>query len=125
MVSCKNNTYTEGISMHMFPNDEIIRGKWERFVRKHRANFIATKSSVLCSDHFEPSCYERVLNLEEEQQRRYLKKDAVPTIDVVQYSPSPEPSERERRQVKKAHKILNELMVMCDNFTHVHVHWLC
>ena len=77
---------------------------------------------MLCSVHFEPSCCERVLNLEEEQQRGYLKKDAVPMIHVVQYSPSPEPSERERRQVKKAHTILNKLMVMCDNFTHVHVH---
>ena len=79
----------------MFPKDEVRREKWERFVRRHRANFKATKSLVLCSVHFEPLCYERVINVEEEQQRQYLKKDAVPRIDVVQYSPSPEPSERE------------------------------
>lgn len=101
LVSCKNGTYTEGISMHMFPKDEARRGKWERFVQRHQANFKATNSSVLCSVHFEPSCYERTLNVGEEQQRRTLKKNAVPTVDGVQYSPSPEPSERQRRQVRK------------------------
>ena len=37
-VSCTNNSRTEGISMHMFPRDDVIREKWVRFVRRHRAN---------------------------------------------------------------------------------------
>lgn len=28
-VSCKNTTYTEGISMHLFPKDLTRRAQWE------------------------------------------------------------------------------------------------
>ena len=29
LVSCKNTTYTEGISMHLFPKDLTIRSQWD------------------------------------------------------------------------------------------------
>ena len=73
-------------------------------MRKNRPNFKATNVSVLCSVDFEKtkSCYERVLNFGDIQERRCLNKEAVPTMDVVLPSPLQEhkQSERERRQVK-------------------------
>ena len=103
LVSCKNTAYTEGVSMHLFPKDVAIRSQWERFVRRHRPNFKATNVSVLCSVHFEQSCFlQRALNFGDTKQRRRSNKDAVPTIDLVLPSPlqEQEQSERERRQVK-------------------------
>ena len=102
LVSCKNTTYTEGVSMHLFPKDLALRSQWERFVRRHRPNFKATNVSVLCSVHFERSCFQRALNFKDTKQRRSLNKHAVPTIDLVLPSPlqEQEQSKRERRQVK-------------------------
>ena len=54
-VSCTNNSRTEGISMHMFPRDDVTREKWVRFLRRHRAKWQPSKTSVLCSVHFELS----------------------------------------------------------------------
>ena len=104
LVSCKNTSEMEGISTHLFPKDEAMRAKWERFVRKHRANFKATKWSVLCSVHFEPTCFTRRLDINVDQgdrKKRRLYKDAVPTIDVAERTPPQEQSERERRLVKQ------------------------
>lgn len=41
-ISCKNNSYTDGISMHQFPTDPLVRNKWVKFVRRHRADFHAS-----------------------------------------------------------------------------------
>ena len=59
-VSCTNNLKTEGISMHMFPHDDTIREKWIRFVQihVHRAKWQPSKTSVLCSVHFDVSDFE-------------------------------------------------------------------
>ena len=45
-VSCTNNSKTEGVSMHMFPREDAIRDKWVRFVRRHRADWQPSKTSV-------------------------------------------------------------------------------
>ena len=100
LVSCTNRTHKEGVSMHMFPKDEVRRAKWEQFVRKHRPNFKATQVSVLCSVHFKQTCFHRPLNVGDSQQNRYLKETAVPTIDVAVSNRLKETSKRERRQVK-------------------------
>lgn len=75
--------------MHMFPRYDATREEWVRFVRRHRAKWQPTKTSVLCSVHFELSDFEQRpdLNLGERssfQTKRWLKKDAVPTKDCVQ-----------------------------------------
>ena len=57
-VSCTNNSKTEGVSMHMFPREDAIRDKWVRFVRTHRADWQPSKTSVLCSAHFDASDFE-------------------------------------------------------------------
>ena len=60
LVSCANSQHTEGIPMHLFPKEETDpqrQRKWVNFVHKHRPSFQATKTSVLCSAHFEDSCF--------------------------------------------------------------------
>ena len=61
--SCKNNSHTEGISMHLFPKDEKVRWKWINFVQQRRANFVGeavnSANNSLCSGHFEESCFNR------------------------------------------------------------------
>ena len=104
-VSCANSQHTDGISMHMFPSetkDRQRQRKWENFVRKHRPSFNASRTSFLCSAHFEDSCYTMDVTLAKTLGiKRILKEDAIPTVDVagivlpaVEYL-----SERKRRQV--------------------------
>ena len=52
VFGCTNNNYTlKGkISIHTFPKDPDVRSTWIRATR--RQNWIPTKSSVVCSDHF-------------------------------------------------------------------------
>lgn len=102
-VSCTNNSKTKGISMHMFPRDDSIRDKWVRFVRRHRADWQPSKTSVLCSVHFDISDFEQRpdLNLggaESFKTKRWLKKNAVPTKDCVEQQENVVTS-RERRKV--------------------------
>ena len=105
LVSCANNQQTDGISMHLFPNEETDqqrRKKWVNFVHKHRPSFHATASSCLCSAHFTDSCYDVNLALANSlNMKRRLKEDAVPTIDVAGIvAPAEEQlTDRRRRQV--------------------------
>ena len=60
--SCKNNTFTPGITMHQFPADPVLREKWTKFVQRHRHVFREpSKYASLCSAHFDDSCYTRRL----------------------------------------------------------------
>jgi hypothetical protein len=76
--------------MHKFPSDKTRsdeRRLWTKFVRRHRVNFSPTQYSVVCSAHFEPSCYPQNFSLDIPEhlrpKTRYLKPDALPTIDTV------------------------------------------
>ena len=103
-VSCQNTSYTEGVSIHYFPTDPVVKQKWTRFVRIHRANFKPVKSSVLCSAHFEPSCFTKRLVFAckdpKDIPKRVLVKGAIPSRDtVVPPNPVPEITNRRKRQV--------------------------
>ena len=58
MSNRANISSTPGISTHYFPKDETLRQKWIRFVRIHRKDLVPSKSSTLCSVHFEDTCFE-------------------------------------------------------------------
>ena len=85
-VSCQNGQYTEGKSIHEFPNKAKEKSRhqsWLSFVRKHRPNWNSTNSSILCSDHFEKSCFARNhANAMELRMKIRLKADVIPTIDL-------------------------------------------
>ena len=51
-----NSSYMDGISMHQFPKDAVVRKKWVKFVQRHRADFdesSVTRCTSLYSVHFE------------------------------------------------------------------------
>lgn len=103
-VNCANKTGSPGITMHYFPADETLRQKWIRFVRIHRKDFVPTKSSTLCSAHFEESCFhlKGIAFVDEKgnsvQPKRCLIVGSVPTKDTVTPYTSPL-TKRKRRMV--------------------------
>ena len=112
-VSCNNNSKTKGISMHKFPQNKDIREQWTRFVQRHRPEWKPTETSVLCSAHFLPSCFEdlhlgQTENMSLYNARRWLTRDAVPTIDCARVVNDNDIvlSSRERRMVSIAFKLM-------------------
>jgi len=106
--SCKNTSYTPGISMHQFPSDPIIRAKWVKFVQRHRVDFAepVAKHASLCSAHFEQSCYSGSFALELKgmegfKQNKVLVKGSVPTRHSVLPATPEVLTERKKRQVSK------------------------
>ncbi len=87
-ITCSNSSMTPGISMHMFPRKDNLRRQWTRFVKRYRVNFKPETYSVgpyLCSNHFTRESYEKPFALDlpgfdSSNTRRFLKKDAVPTV---------------------------------------------
>jgi len=87
------------ITFHSFPRDEELRAKWIR--ANPRKDFTSTNNSRMCSLHFAESDFveqhcdsnqSRYRSFNSPQlQRRYLKKDAVPSIfnDAPSYLSSP------------------------------------
>ena len=56
--SCKNNTFTPGVTTHQFPANPVLREKWVKFIQRHRHDFgEPSKYASLCSAHFEDLCY--------------------------------------------------------------------
>lgn len=84
---CRTN-YKGGLvlSTFKFPNDKILRAKWER--KMHREGFTATENSCVCILHFSKTflVMEDVFKREDgstlvvKRQRPKLKPNAYPTI---------------------------------------------
>jgi hypothetical protein len=76
--SCKNTSYTPGVSMHLFPSNPKIREKWVSFVQKQHIDFHSgsvKENTALCSSHFEESCFSRPkLGLDEVKFKRVLSR---------------------------------------------------
>lgn len=86
-----------------YSRDESIHEKWVHFVQQHRAKWNPTKTSVLCSVHFDASDFEHRIDINlgegsEFKAKRLLKKEAVLSKDCVKQQERA-PSLRERRQV--------------------------
>ena len=113
-TSCLNNSHTEGITMHQFPTDPIVRAQWVRFVQKHRVDFgePVNQYASLCSAHFEESCFTRNRSILEgmaaSNVRRVLIKGSVPTRDTV-LPPSADEFLTERNKRKVIFKLLLSL----------------
>ena len=87
----------------MFPQEDAIREKWVRFMGRHRAKWQPSKTSVLCSVHFDASDFEQRLGLnlggaESFKTKQWLKKNAVQTKDCVEQQENVV-TPRERRKV--------------------------
>ncbi|XP_061663620.1 uncharacterized protein LOC133493804 isoform X4 [Syngnathoides biaculeatus] len=80
-----SNTREDGFSLHKFPKDPIYREKWTAQVQRTRALWVPHERSVLCSAHFEESCFDSRPALKaslgfEVRYPRVLLDTAVPTI---------------------------------------------
>ena len=62
---CCNSLKTSGgISLHISPVNKHNRDLWVKFVRTHRSNFNPTGCFMVCSAHFEPSCFSQSVHFE-------------------------------------------------------------
>ena len=99
--SCTNTYHIEGISMHKFPENEEQRKIWTKFVQRHRPNFSPSSSSVICSAHFDKSCFATRYHLgipdELKPRARYLLPGSVPTKDTVILDDTPSTARAKRR----------------------------
>ena len=73
------------LSFHTFPSSQVMRRRWIQSIRRDIGpNFQVTANTVVCSAHFELSCYYPSVNVEVgETSRRHcrrLKKDSVPSL---------------------------------------------
>jgi hypothetical protein len=69
---------------YRFPSDQILSDVWKSFTRRG-TDFTLKKSSVMCQDHFDPSCFVA------KKKQVTLAKNTVPTIF---YRSSPEGEEK-------------------------------
>ncbi|CAB4024540.1 THAP domain-containing 2-like [Paramuricea clavata] len=74
-VSCKNNSKTEGISMHRFPSDSSVRAKWACIVQRHRPQWQPSSTSVLCSAHFKVTDFEQRLDFNPQEPENSRLRD--------------------------------------------------
>ena len=88
-ISCKNTSYTHGVTIHQFPCDPETKAKWTKFVQKHLPDFQAPperRDIALCSAHFKDECFNKprlsLNGLEHIKFQRRLLKGSVPTEDV-------------------------------------------
>ena len=79
-----SNKKSETVSLFNFPKDPELRQKWIQNVQRTGTEWKGpTQNSVVCSEHFESSCFEASYDLATKmglQKRRKLKPDTVPTI---------------------------------------------
>lgn len=78
-----SNTNKDGVSLFLFPRDQVLLGQWTKQVCRTRAKWNPTKYSVLCSKHFTADCFEEDSSIAASfgmEKRKRLKVDAVPTL---------------------------------------------
>ncbi|KAM9590838.1 THAP domain-containing protein 8-like isoform 1-T1 [Morphnus guianensis] len=61
------------LSFYKFPLHDVAR-PWQWLTQMRRENWVPTRHQHLCSNHFEPSCFQYRWGI------RYLRPDAIPTI---------------------------------------------
>ena len=106
-ISCTNGQYTEGLSMHNFPDPRKkpkLYQKWVNFVRRHRRDFDPSRdvTPVLYSVHFEQTEFLRLLPVADSiGMKRKLKPDVEPAKDIAgpQKADDEPLTDRQRRKV--------------------------
>lgn len=83
-AGCNKTHKDDGVSLYLFPKDVALRKKWADQVKRTRDKWEPTEHSVLCSDHFEDSCFEQDCKLSIAmglgKRKPRLKADAIPTL---------------------------------------------
>ena len=96
-----SNTNSDGVSLFQFPKDKVMRKKWADQVKRHRDKWEPTDHSVLCSKHFEQSCFSTDQLLAQSlglgKFKPSLKSDAVPTLFSKRKAQEINPPAKRRR----------------------------
>eukprot|EP00112_Aurelia_sp_Birch-Aquarium-sp1_P000726 Seg1070.10 transcript_id=Seg1070.10/GoldUCD/mRNA.D3Y31 product="THAP domain-containing protein 6" protein_id=Seg1070.10/GoldUCD/D3Y31 len=106
--SCQNRSSMPGITLHRLPKNADLRRQWIHFIKRHCVDFNASSYSTgpfLCSDHFLATDFQRTYaflpEFNTENTKKFLRRDAVPTV----YDPTQceqQPSSRDKRMLLKA-----------------------
>ena len=118
-VGCSNDSRFvskgQGISFHRFPTEDSLLKEW--LAKISRAGLTVTKDTRLCSDHFEPDCFERDLRAEllGSKGKRTLKPDAVPTIFDHRPRKKPRLSTEKRLQEKAKKEVRIKILARCNS----------
>ena len=81
-----SNVVSEGISLFTFPKDDHLRLEWTRQVQRTRADWRGpSATSVICSFHFLPECFDPLPSIKEslgfkQRNKRKLLPQAIPTV---------------------------------------------
>ena len=108
---CSNSSNKEqGISIHKFlAIEDSARQQWIRFVRTKRAEWKPTDSSVLCSRHFTPSCFENWSQVKAGLSSKLLLiEGSVPTLHADPHSQcqeQPTPTNRSCVRKRTVHQV--------------------
>jgi hypothetical protein len=83
VAGCKSEV-GDGITVHRFPKDEVLRRKWTKFVQLDRANFgTPNLYSAVCYKHFSADCYPLGISLMTKlgfKAKRNLLAGSIPSI---------------------------------------------
>ncbi|XP_031650597.1 uncharacterized protein LOC109876513 isoform X2 [Oncorhynchus kisutch] len=84
VVAGCSNTHKDGVTTHLWPKDEKIALKWDRFVRLTRVDWIkGTTATTVCGAHFTPEDFDGYNQWKAGfGMRLRLKPCAVPTVHV-------------------------------------------
>ena len=81
-----SNVASEHISLFKFPKGEKLCQDWTKQVQRTRGDWQGpTVSSLVCSAHFAPECFDQAVRIQEslgfkQQHKRRLLPSAVPTV---------------------------------------------
>jgi hypothetical protein len=108
IVAGCSNTTKEGVSLHHFPKDEILRKKWTARVKLTRVKWEGPSDcSVICSDHFDDASFDRGMHaMFSINKKRRLKPDAIPVIKAQLSREVMPGTKRRRTAVEKRKKLL-------------------
>ena len=118
-VGCSNDSRFvskgQGISFHCFPTEDSLLKEW--LAKISRVGLEVTKGTRLCSDHFEPDCFERDLRAEllGSKGKRALKPDAVATIFEHRPRKKHRLSTEKRLQEKAKKEVRIKILATCNS----------
>lgn len=119
----KKQTDTAGrgenkVTFHRVPgaDQRELRKKWLSAIGRPKENL--PKCPYLCSDHFDPSCFDESVDLRNKLlggTKRKLKDDAVPTILAHKTAPKVRASSVARVAKRKRQEVRAKFALLCLN----------
>ena len=116
VVAGCSNTTKNGVSLHTFPSVSKYRRIWTAAVKHTRPKWPGpTVHSMVCSAHFEPTCFDRGLYHQFDLTiKQMLLPDAVPTIFPLSKTKKAKVPQKKRGAFEKRERIRVSLSCIMD-----------